>query len=576
MSASLFVIQGRDQGKRFELPDDVCQLGRETDNNIQVHDTEVSRQHAEIVREGDGYAVIDLASSNGTYVNGKQVDHFTLRSGDRIQLGRTMLLFTATGNAADDDLSDVIEFVAREGGSQIVKSIGAEENSAPFHGGAHADSPWLARARSNLQVMYRTALAVSHTLDIDELLQRILDLIFEWVESDRGCIMLLDQENGELHPAARRMRQGLNPDEKIVISRTILDYVLENKEGVLTSDARQDDRWDQAASIVKLGVREAICVPMQGRYGIVGVVYIDTYTPPGRMVQRNAAKFSEEHLKLMVAIGHQAALAVEDTSYYSAMVQSERLAAVGQTIAMLSHHIKNILQGIRGGSYLIEEGLRGLEGREEAEIVRKGWGIVDKNQERISALVLDMLTFSKEREPEFVEASLEAVMSDVVELLAVRAAESGVDLQWRSTPNAPLLSFDPDAMHRAILNIVTNAIDACENTENARVEVRASYGEGQVDVAITDNGPGIPAAEIKKVFTLFESGKGARGTGLGLTVSQKILREHGGDILVESEVGAGSRFILRFPAADFHKTPSVGSPPTKPFLPPADDTGATH
>ncbi len=93
-------------------------------------------------------------------------------------------------------------------------------------------------------------------------------------------------------------------------------------------------------------------------------------------------------------------MAIEDTFYYSALVQSERLAAMGQTIATLSHHVKNILQGIRGGSYLIEAGLD----RNDTDAVRRGWGIVDRNQERISNLVMDMLTFSKEREPEKVEA----------------------------------------------------------------------------------------------------------------------------------------------------------------------------
>ena len=113
----------------------------------------------------------------------------------------------------------------------------------------------------------------------------------------------------------------------------------------------------------------------------------------------------------MIAIAHQAALAVEDTSYYKAMVQAERLAAVGQTIASLSHHIKNILQGVRGGSYLIELGMKDhakavsdgaidVESAEKAvTTMRKGWNIVERNQERISALVMDMLTFSKEREP---------------------------------------------------------------------------------------------------------------------------------------------------------------------------------
>ncbi len=234
-------------------------------------------------------------------------------------------------------------------------------------------------------------------MDIDQLLNRIMELIFEWIEADRGCIMLLDPVEKRLEPKVRRTRKGLHPGDKITISKTILDYVIERNEGVLTSDARQDDRWSPAASIVQMGIREAICVPMQGRYGVVGAIYIDTSTSAQQVIQRGGAnKFSEDHLKLMIAIGHQAALAVEDTRYYSAMVQAERLAAVGQTIATLSHHIKNILQGIRGGSYLIELGLSD----HDETVVSKGWKIVEKNQNKISTLVMDMLTFSKEREPE--------------------------------------------------------------------------------------------------------------------------------------------------------------------------------
>ena len=273
--------------------------------------------------------------------------------------------------------------------------------------------------------MYRTALAVSHTLDIDQLLHRIMEMIFEWVEADRGCMMLVDLQTDELCPKVSRHRRRAGEEkQRLEISRTILDYVMEHKEGVLTSDAREDQRWDSAASIVKMGVREAICVPMQGRYGVVGVIYIDTYTAPGRIVQGPADKFTEEHLKLMVAIAHQAALAVEDTSYYSAMVQAERLAAIGQTIASLSHHIKNILQGIRGGSYLIEEGLKS----QDSDVVRKGWTIVEKNQEKISNLVLDMLTFSKEREPDLVPANLNELVSDVVELMLARCQRGRGDV----------------------------------------------------------------------------------------------------------------------------------------------------
>jgi signal transduction histidine kinase len=373
-----------------------------------------------------------------------------------------------------------------------------------------------------------------------------MEMIFEWVEADRGLIMLVDGETDELMPKVRQMRPNVRSEEKIVISRTILDYVMDRKEGVLTTDAREDDRFEAAGSIVKLGVREAICVPMQGRYGIVGVIYIDTYTPPGQYVRaRSVSRFTEEHLKLMVAIGHQAALAVEDTSYYSAMVQAERLAAIGQTIAMLSHHIKNILQGIRGGSYLIEEGLKS----ESTDLVGKGWKIVDKNQERISSLVLDMLTFSKEREPDMMPADLNATTADCIELMEVRASEAGGDLRWEPHEKMPELTFDPEAMHRAILNVITNAIDAVVEADQPCVIISTSLSKEQklVQVDVRDNGPGIPEDQIKKIFALFESAKGSRGTGLGLPVSQKILHEHGGDILIESIVGEGTLFSLQLP-----------------------------
>jgi signal transduction histidine kinase len=316
-----------------------------------------------------------------------------------------------------------------------------------------------------------------------------------------------------------------------------------------------------------MGVREAICVPMQGRYDVVGAIYIDTSLTPQRMLQQGSAnKFTQEHLKLMIAIGHQAALAVEDTSYYKAMVQAERLAAVGQTIASLSHHIKNILQGVRGGSYLIELGMKDhakaiADGKIDVEsakkavgIMRKGWGIVEKNQERISTLVMDMLTFSKEREPAAEPANLNEMTADVVELMKVRAAEEKVELAWLPAPTMPTLMFDPESMHRAILNIISNAIDACHEIENGRVEVSTQYSneERMARVQVVDNGSGIEKDDLEKIFAAFVSRKGGRGTGLGLPVSQKILQEHGGRIRVESQLGQGSRFTLEFPATPPH------------------------
>lgn len=564
---SLFVVRGRDQGKHFQLSQAVCRIGRDAKSDIQLVDSETSRSHAELRVAANGNCeLVDLGSSNGTRINGQKIVRETLLSGDRIEIGGTMLIFTGTGQPSAMDAAHGIDIVmqsAEGGSSRIVSSLS--------HSGS--DSNLLAAGRSktdadrSLEVMYLTAIAVGRTDDLNEVLNRVLRLVFDWVEADRGCVMLRDTESGHLQPAARCDREGGTTaqfDRRISISHTILDYVIRNKQGVRTSDASDDSRFDSAVSIVQGGVREALCVPLQGRYDIVGALYVDTFTPPGDLIAGGKqTRFNDDHLRLITAIGHQAALAIEDTFYYSALVQSERLAAMGQTIATLSHHVKNILQGIRGGSYLIEAGLD----RNDTDAVRRGWSIVDRNQDRISNLVMDMLTFSKEREPEKVDADLNDTVGEVLELMQVRADEVGVSLGRHLDDSIPLACFDPDGFHRALLNLVTNAIDAAsgaltseENFETnetavpgetppARVfvETRFDLNQGWL-VDVVDNGPGIAPQDREKIFSLFESKKGMRGTGLGLPVSQKIMREHGGDIQVlDPEQGRGTCFRMRFP-----------------------------
>jgi signal transduction histidine kinase len=334
------------------------------------------------------------------------------------------------------------------------------------------------------------------------------------------------------------------------VSRSIVDYVLARRQGVRTSDARTDSRFETGQSILQAGIREAMCVPMQGRFELMGVIYVDITTPPERVILDGGAKnkFSEEQLRLLGAIGRQSALAVENNRYQHALVKAERLAAMGQTIAMLSHHIKNILQGVRGGSYLIDMGLND----HNEEFVRKGWGIVEKNQNKIYHLVMDMLTFSKERQPVMQTVSLNETVADVCELMQARAQECNVSLLSQLSPEVPQTTFDPESIHRAVLNVVINAIDAVEGTEKPAVCVETGYDphSESVYVSVTDNGPGIPEEQLPRIFNIFESTKGGRGTGLGLAVSQKIVREHGGKITVESKPGAGCRFALSWPRLD--------------------------
>ncbi|MFO1063137.1 MAG: ATP-binding protein [Pirellulales bacterium] len=550
--ASLYVIRGKDSGRHYELLGRHTTIGREAHNQIQLHDTEISRQHARIDAAEDGrFVLMDLGSSNGSYVNSDRIRSHTLRSGDRIQLGTTLLIFSVSADASASGADrphnvDIVRPQTNDDLSQIRRAISHSELGLPpasdltWQGSKEGSQP-----RSHWELMVQVSQAITRTLDIDELLSQVLDLIFQWVRCDCGCIMLFDDVSGHLTPACRRNRKSSSDSRRLEISKTILDYVINKKEGVLTGNAQDDSRWQSAASIVSLGIREAICVPMQGRYGMHGAIYVDTSVSPMIAAERGEESFTEEHLKLLIAIGNQAALAIEDTQFYRATVQSERMAAMGQTIANLSHHVKNILQGVRGGSYLIEKGLDS----QDLEIARKGWRIVEKNQERISNLVMDMLSFSKERIPELKAGDIRQTIEEVIELMQSRADEAGAKLIWEAPRQFPLVRFDAEAMHRAILNVVTNAIDAVEHNEAAevRIDLEQNANTGLTEIRVTDNGEGIEPENLERIFSVFESKKGARGTGLGLPVSRKIMREHGGDISVSSRVGQGTCFILAWP-----------------------------
>ena len=545
--ASLLVVQGVDLGARFELTDRLAAMGRDVKNRVRILDTEVSRFHATIHFENSTFVLVDQNSSNGTFVNGALVKSHPLMDGDQIQLGHTLLQFVITSrqglspSAAEKVLISQQHDPADR--SNIVSQRDGRVASAPISGVplAGANSP------SNLTVLYRiTEEVVRPTVSMEQSLQRILELTIEAVGADRGSVLLTDVQSGDIRPQVACQRGVSELGARMPVSRAIVNYVLQNNQGVRTTDAQHDRRFDPTYSIVQAGVREAMCVPMQGRHELMGVIYVDITTPANRLPsQGETSGFREDQLELLLAIGRQAALAVENHRYQLAFVKAERMGAMGQTIATLSHHSKNILQGVRGGSYLIDMGLTD----HNEDLVRKGWHVVEKNQNKIYHLVMDMLTFSKERQPVSVMSQLNDVIGEVVELMHARATECSVELQFHPDPNLPECSFDPEGIHRAVLNIVTNAIDAVEGVDHASVKIISGLQveSDMVWVSITDNGRGIPEEQIGGIFNVFESTKGARGTGLGLAVSLKIIREHGGDITVVSRLGEGARFTLAWP-----------------------------
>ncbi|MFO0807311.1 MAG: ATP-binding protein [Gemmataceae bacterium] len=547
----LIVIQGADEGRQFELTGPVLGIGRDASNPLRLHDTEVSRRHAEfrLTIDGTAYRVLDKGSVNGVFVNGQPSKDSVLRPGDQVHIGQTVLVYQAAAGdpSKASDLADKIRMIARQGDDltpSIVTSIGEAEGSRILARPEDVRSPWLRTRLANLAILYDASQAVSQILDVGQLLDRILELTFRSIEADRGCILLREGESTDLQPKAARYRVGPAPDEPLTISRTITDHVLKHRQGILVADAARDSRFTAGQSILRLGIREAICVPMKGRHETLGVLYLDTHDRTAKPGDGRPAKFTDDHLHLAIALAHQAALAIEETRYYQAMVQAERLAAVGQTIAALSHHIKNILQGLKSGTEILGMGIQA----KDDPLLRQGWKIVEKNQGKIYDLVLDMLSYSKEREPAVEPLDLNALAGEVVELMRPRAVERGVRLDL-TTVSLPMTPADSDGIHRALLNLIGNALDAVEDRRKPIVTVATEVepsGEW-VRIVVSDNGMGIPADKLDDVFRPFVSSKGSRGTGLGLPVSRKILREHGGDITVQSTPDVGSTFILRLP-----------------------------
>lgn len=235
------------------------------------------------------------------------------------------------------------------------------------------------------------------------------------------------------------------------------------------------------------------------------------------------------------------------------LVQSERLAAIGQTISGLAHHIKNILLGLKGGSYVMDIGLK----NENTVKLKDGWQTIKNNIDRTSNLVQDLLTYSKERKPKFINCHPNKIVEDVDNLIKDHAKKQNIAIIKQLDPNIDEVAMDPEIIHRSVLNLVSNSIDACLEVENtSRVLtihlITRAKNNNRLCFEIKDNGIGMNKKEIENVFAPFYSTKGGKGTGLGLMVTAKLIEEHKGTIHIESEQGKGTSFIITLPyqAAD--------------------------
>ncbi len=227
------------------------------------------------------------------------------------------------------------------------------------------------------------------------------------------------------------------------------------------------------------------------------------------------------------------------------MIEAERLAAVGQTVAGLAHSVKNILMGLEGGKYIVSLGLK----KNDKSLIAQGWEMLERNFDKTTQLVKDFLSFAKGRMPAARMIDPNALVEEIVDLYHEVAKNAGIELRSSLDPKIGKVPLDPDGIHTCLTNLVSNAIDACQMSEkkNRWVEIRTRRQPGTLVFEVADNGEGMDYEIKKKIFTTFFTTKGGEGTGLGLLTTRKIVQEHGGKIVVNSRRGEGARFRIELP-----------------------------
>jgi adenylate cyclase len=299
-------------------------IGRSPECQIVLRDFGISRMHAKVVVEDGGARIVDLKSKNGTQVNGQTVAEAPLKDGDRILLGKFELVF---GTALESKVVlDEAKPLSEEAGT-IIRSVGELSRlltSKPMP--AVADEPRAAPSvdvreieKSNriLKVLTGVAETLIAVRPVEEVLDQVMQIVFEHVPADRGFLMLEEEgADGRLVPMVVKHRSPGADDTRITISKTIADRVMKDRVSILTSDAMVDPRFGAGDSIRFHGIRSAMCAPLWNKDQVIGIIHVDS------PMLTNC--FTENDLDLLTALANYAAVAVERARLNQKIVAEEK------------------------------------------------------------------------------------------------------------------------------------------------------------------------------------------------------------------------------------------------------------
>jgi len=390
-----------------------------------------------------------------------------------------------------------------------------------------------------VDALYRVNNLMAQITDLKQLLRLIMEEGKNVIGAEASSLILYDEKSDDLHFEVALGDKGEQVKViRLKMGQGIAGTCANERRTLVVNDVAQDQRhFKQADKVSQFQTRNILATPMIRKDRLIGVLEV--------LNKFSHESFNDDDVKVLEFFADHAAIAIENALLVEANVRAERLAALGQAVASISHYIKNILAGIKGSASLIDVAMA----TDNRGLLNEAWPILQRSNAKIFSLVQDMLTYSKEREPERTRANLNSLAEDVCRMVQAGAAGSGVAVEAQLAPDMPDSMFDANRLHDAVLNIVSNAVDATRGQPEARVLVPTTFDPSakRISIAIRDNGPGIPEAIQKRIFEPFFSTKGSKGTGLGLAVAHKVIREHGGELLLESQEGQGARFTIWLP-----------------------------
>jgi signal transduction histidine kinase len=467
-------------------------LGRQAQCDVVLPDGMVSRAHLKVVHGEDGWWVEDLGSSHGTFHGGERLTRMLWEPGCTIRVADGAYFLTLK-----------------------------TETSAPA-----------SASEVNLQAILQTATLLTGEVELDELLERTLDRLLGLSGTDRGFIMLPEQ--GELVVKVQRNLGGgpSGLEEDIQLSMSSVRQVFEQGEPVWIRNVATDEQLRARQSVVDLQIQTILCLPLMVQGERIGVLYLDSRKAGTEPVDRITFE----------AIVSLCAIAIERTRLAEASLRNQVLATVGQVASSIVHDFKNGLFVIAGHAQLL--GLTATDGNTRHHLAQI-LGATD----RLGQLSLDILDYSKVREPRREPVDLARFLQAQAEPLQIRAQEAEVALVCEGPPCE--VSLDRHRFNRVIENLLANALDALAGQEGGRVTLGWTPSEdGGAEIQVVDNGKGIPRKIQKRIFEPFFSHGKATGTGLGMATVKRIMEEHRGTIQVTSVEGQGTTITLRLPGAE--------------------------